>query len=484
MRKALIDIHDTRRPSDPPREYRGQIHEPANGFVNQTSLPRKRRAVADRGGYNRVASGPYRTCIARDPWQLRMSGVQNQLPQQAVNSADKSPPTRLPAAREQFIPLRKAELVDVLADSAVLPPAEADGFRRVCGLVEGILHREFHATLEELKNAYAPFDPDADTRPGPPLSDAKLAAAQQALFQKFGWLLERGNFQRLKQHEIERALKDRSHWGLNLAVNFDVFERLELYFRGDTTGTRFRRRLTRGFRTESVDVPIFQRLVLIFRLRSDRPLSKYLDTHDVHIKLFKDIPQLDVEMLLPGTEARMSLVDRARIMLPTLSGVSMTVWKVLAGGTVLLYSSLAFLLLVGGTVGYGVRSLYGYLNTKQKYQLNLTQSLYYQNLDNNAGVIHRLLDEAEEQENREAILGYFFLWRKQPSGGWTSAEVDREIEAFLATQGFGGVDFEIGDSLAKLQRLGLVESCAPDKWKAVPVEKAIEVLGRAWSSAP
>ena len=27
-------------------------------------------------------------------------------------------------------------------------------------------------------------------------------------------------------------------------------------------------------------------------------------------------------------------------------------------------------------------------NTKQKYQLNLTQSLYYQNLDNNAGAIY------------------------------------------------------------------------------------------------
>lgn len=414
-----------------------------------------------------------------------MSSVQNQPPEHAtVPVIEQSPAPAAPRAREQFIPLRKAELVDVLASKSGLPSAEADAFRRLCCLVDGILHRDFHVALEQLKDAYAPFDPDADTRPGPPLSNAQLDAAQQALFQKFGWLLERGNFQRLKQPEIERALEDRSHWGLNLAVNFDVFERLDLFYRGDTTGTRFRRRMTKGFRTESVDVPIFQRLVVIFRLRSDRPLSKYLDTHDVHIKLFKEIPQLDVEMLLPGTEARMSLVDRARIMLPTLSGVSMTVWKILAGGTALLYSSLAFLILVGGTVGYGVRSLYGYLNTKQKYQLNLTQSLYYQNLDNNAGVIHRLLDEAEEQENREAVLGYFFLWRKGPDCGWTSAELDAEIEAFLATQGVDDVDFEIADALAKLERLGLVESYAPDKWKAVPIERAIEVLGRAWQSVP
>ena len=63
------------------------------------------------------------------------------------------------------------------------------------------------------------------------------------------------------------------------------------------------------------------------------------------------------------------------------------------------------LAVVGVTAGYGVKSFFGYLRTKQKYQLNLTESLYYQNLDNNAGVLCRLLDEAEEQENREAVLG-------------------------------------------------------------------------------
>ena len=52
---------------------------------------------------------------------------------------------------------------------------------------------------------------------------------------------------------------------------------------------------------------------------------------------------------------------------------------------------------IGGTLGYSARSVYGYLNTRQKYQLNLTQSLYFQNLDNNYGAIQRLLDEAEEQ---------------------------------------------------------------------------------------
>ena len=139
---------------------------------------------------------------------------------------------------------------------------------------------------------------------------------------------------------------------------------------------------------------------------------------------------------------------------------------------------------VGGTLGYGVRSFYGYLNTRQKYQLNLTQSLYYQNLDNNSGAIHRLLDEAEEQENREAMLAYFFLWRDVPPAGLSSAELDARIEAFLRTRVRGEIDFEVDDALAKLERLEIARQDAAGHWTVPPIERAIETLASRWTSIP
>jgi hypothetical protein len=63
-----------------------------------------------------------------------------------------------------------------------------------------------------------------------------------------------------------------------------------------------------------------------------------------------------------------------------------------------------------------MRSVLGYLQTKDKYRLVLTRRLYYQNLDNNAGVFFRVLDEAEEQEFREAILAY--AARSASAAGW------------------------------------------------------------------
>ena len=70
---------------------------------------------------------------------------------------------------------------------------------------------------------------------------------------------------------------------------------------GRRAGRALRRRLRSGLRSETVEVPIYRRLVVIFHVRATSELSKLLDAQDVHIKLFKDIPKADLEMLLPGT---------------------------------------------------------------------------------------------------------------------------------------------------------------------------------------
>jgi hypothetical protein len=383
--------------------------------------------------------------------------------------------------RESFIPLRKTDLAETLARQAALPDALEAQFRRFCRMLHVLVHGEFQAALEELKDAYAPFDPDSDTRAGAELPEARLDELRGQLFDRFGWLLTRGNFHRLAEEEINEALRDRSHWGLHLTVDFELFDRLELYYRGDTLGTRYRRRLRNRFRPEEVQVPVYQRLAVIFRLRPGRR-SELLDTRDVYIKLFKEIPKPDLDMLLPETKVKMSLLDRLRVSLPTATGIGVAVFKILAAPFTL-GLSLAFLMFVGGTVGYGVRSLYGYLNTKQKYQLNLTQSLYYQNIDNNSGVIHRLLDEAEEQENREVMLAYFFLWREGPPDGWTAESLDRRVEAFLAEHAELAVDFEIDDAVAKLERFALAQNHA-GTWKAQPIEQAIAALAKRWAALP
>ncbi|HWA97819.1 MAG TPA: TMEM143 family protein [Pirellulales bacterium] len=390
---------------------------------------------------------------------------------------DDSPPL------EHFIPLRKAELIEALCSQPNLTAAEIDKFRRLCALLDATLHFEYHTHLEELKSAYASFDPDADTQSLVAPSEPERGLQLDALFDRFTWLLERANFRKLTQADVEQALNAASHQGLHLEIDFDCFDRLDIYSRGEATQTQRRRTWKRLYRFDEAHVQIFRRLVIIFKLRSGKQLTRKLDTDDVFIKLFKDIPKVDLEMLLPGTRVRMSLLDRCKIIMPTVSGLAISAFKAVKGALVAAAAGIyGILAVLGMTVGYGVKSFYGYLQTKQKYQLNLTESLYYQNLDNNAGVLCRLLDEAEEQENREAVLGYFFLWQQMTGEAATADELDRRIERFLGDALAKPVDFEVSDALEKLLRLGLAERVGGHRYTAVPLDDALRALDRAWDN--
>src|SRR5262249_1199294 len=101
--------------------------------------------------------------------------------------------------------------------------------------------------------------------------------------------------------------------------------------------------------------------------------------------------------------------------------------------------------------GYGYKQWYSYQVTKQTYSKLLKESLYYQTLDNNAGALTRLLDEAEEQECREAILAYYCLSRFAPPQGWTAEQLDDYIEMYLEGAANLKVDFEVGDALEKVE---------------------------------
>lgn len=344
-------------------------------------------------------------------------------------------------------------------------------------------HFDFHQRLESLKDAYAPFDADADTM-------VEFAAPHDqairidSFFVRIRDLLQRANYRRLSHETIAAALKESSDWGVRIAIDFDAFERLEMYVRGDMTATRTRRSWRTRFRAARFDLPIYRRLVVVFRLKPTYTTDSEEDSNSVYLKMFKDIPQVDVEMLLPATRVKMSLLDHGRIVVPTASGFVMTIYKVSKGALTLafagFYGMLAFLGLLGGTVGYGVKSFFGYLRARDKYRLHLTQHLYYQNLDNNAGVLYRLVDEAEEQECREAILAYFLLWRRAGFAGWSDDDLDEAAELYLQNEIGMAVDFEVGDALAKLERLRLVRRLPNGNLRAVAIEDALQRLDEDW----
>jgi len=373
-----------------------------------------------------------------------------------------------PEMNEHFIPINKGELVQRLTSSEGLTAVDRQQFLDFCDALEFRLHLEFHSRLEQLKRSYGPFDPDIELENNADDARDELGVRADNMVLQLTRLLEQANFRRLARDEIENALQAASDWGLHLRMNFDLFDQLEVYVRGDHVGRRIRRSWKTWYRPEEIEVPAYRRLAVVFRLNERHETQDGLNARSIFLKLFKNVPKADIDMMLPGTSVRMSLVDQGKILFPTISGLGLTAFKVIQGTLMLVFSGiqgmLAFLIFLAGTMGYGAKSIFGYLNTKNKYQLSVTKSLYYQNLDSNAGVIHRIFDEAEEQEFRETVIAYYLLWRDAPIGGWSlddfDAAIERKFESVFQTK----LNFEIDDAVIKLQRLQLATVTPQGRW--------------------
>ncbi|MGL4555457.1 MAG: DUF3754 domain-containing protein, partial [Gemmataceae bacterium] len=332
------------------------------------------------------------------------------------------------ADREHYIPLRKTDLIELLAKDAKLSPAEREPFRQLCRLVGAVWHFEYLETLERLKDGFAPFDPDSETVPLNPIDPGQRPEKMNALFNEFTKLMERANFKRLTRKDIDLAMEGgASDFGVNMHVDFDVFERLEVYSRGEADVLRTKKHPIFFWKKVEKKVPSYRRLVLLLKLRKHKRLPDAIDTEDVFLKVFKDIPKMDLEMVLPGTSLQMPWHQQAKLggslvgtlgygIFSLLPKLAVAVGVLFAAAKTFTITAAEFLLFApfGILLGYGYKQWAGYQVTKQQYAKMLVESLYYQNLDNNAGVLTRLLDEAEEQECRETLLAYFYLWKHAP----------------------------------------------------------------------
>jgi len=396
----------------------------------------------------------------------------------------------------RFIPYRRRDIVEMCLQDKRLT-ATADDFRQLSYMLDQIFHFEFHQVIEALKNAYADLDPDTDTRS----PDIGETGASDSFVQLLDGLLEKANYERVTESELNQALTESSLFKIRLHVEFDDFSEVSLFARGvslrqEELPTWF------GLGSKTIEFTNYDRVVVYIRIRDDYQHSK----HDFAscragatlLKLFRNVPRADLEMLFPNTRVRMRLMDKLLIGVPA----------VVSGGIVFTTKLGASLVLLGSLLGYwlgvskqpaelnqagimvllaGVVALGGYLwkqfsnfkNRKLRFMQALTQNLYFKNLDNNAGVFHRLANDAEEEESKEAILAYYFLLAsEQPL---SKTELDQAIESWFESDWSCRIDFEIDDALHKLLTLGLVEESG-EQLKAVSVVDGIRLLDQRWDN--
>jgi hypothetical protein len=137
---------------------------------------------------------------------------------------------------------------------------------------------------------------------------------------------------------------------------------------------------------------------------------------------------------------------------------------------------------MSGLVALGafvMRQWLRYQRQSLKYQQELTDNIYFRNVNNNAGIFDYIIGAAEDQECKEAFLAYYFLHTAESP--LSQAELDRHIEAWLKNRFQIDVDFEVDDALAKLDRLGLLRREGA-QLSVLPPERALARLDEVWDN--
>lgn len=373
----------------------------------------------------------------------------------------------LAEARFQHIPIPSWEVA-----AAVLAEAGSE-YAEVTRLLTVLYQLELHDQLELLERAYAPFNPELAEHTPSRASEPDPAAARE-FTGRLSAVLERGNYERLTEADITHAFATRSLFPIKVVVDTSVYADFLIYARGETDRTASIPRLY-GLARRSIAVPTFDRVCIYIRFKSAAELQ--LPTSELAkqpfepgtsvLKLFRNIPKADLEMLFPNCRPTMRPVDKLLIGIPALVGGVPVLLK-------LIPAALALAIILGFSSGQvdskslltglgGLAVLGSYLfqqwnkfkNRRILFGKVLTENLYFRNLDTNEGVLTRVVDEADDQECKEALLGYVFA--RQAEGWVTAAEIDASVEQFLAERFGVRVDFEIGDALGKLEALGLIE---------------------------
>jgi len=407
----------------------------------------------------------------------------------------------VPAGR--FIPFARADLLDLLESDGRLPVDDADHFRALARLLDATFHVEFRERLEQLKEAYAPFAHDPDTRTVFTYDAAERAQAQQHLLHGLEELLECANFERIDAEEIHRAFEEESLLKVRVEVDLEDFEHMLIFRRGETERTR-EVSTWKGLRRKVVSFTNYEKVLVFVTFKdAEHFASRDIDVEELPftpgstvLKLFQDVPKADIESLFPNTQVKMRWADRLLIGIPAIiSGIIVASTK--------LITTIGLLILLAGfylgvrdepveldqatlvTLGAGLGSFGGYLTRqftkfkarRMEFLKTLADNLYFRNLDNDAGVFHNLLDAAEEEETKEAILGWYFL--RAAGHPLSMLQLDRVVEGWFSEHLDCVLDFDVTDGVEKLRRLELITG-DDEHLTAVPADIALERLDARW----
>lgn len=407
--------------------------------------------------------------------------------------------------RERFIPVTTQALIDRLTAPHTWPAGTARRARRFFRYLEYWRRQQHSVGLSGLLQDYEGFSPDSDLLVTRTFTPEERATLQSRVVRDVEAILKQANYVRIDPADVELILTEESHYGLDFHVDFTAFEEILIYYRGASNRRDQRRRLRKFMRKEEFDVPIFQRLFLLFKLKpfekrvvevmqqnrvSRRDAEKFVrglrsmlppevNDKDIYLKLFKNIPRSDIEMVFPNTRVKFRLLDKLRLGLTASGGLGMGL--VGSAGKLAAVASNP-LMAAGAAVGLGgvaFRQAMNFFNQRQRYMVVMAQNLYFHAMADNRGVLIKLADRAAEEDVKEEMLLYSVLAKEKAKHSDLPA-IDAAIEQYLTTSFGVHVDFDLEDALSRLIADGIVTEEADGTLTTLGPEEAALHLDAKW----
>ncbi|MDJ0556420.1 MAG: TMEM143 family protein [Microcoleaceae cyanobacterium MO_207.B10] len=385
--------------------------------------------------------------------------------------------------REAFIPYSRKNIIELCIADGKLPEASVPKFRDFCSILMAYYHFKLHHHLEVLKENYAPFNPDTNPKYLADYSASELAPMETKVVNAFEKILEQGNYVPVSKASLQRAFQEKSLIELKTDVDFDEFDQMVCFCRGDIYKTI---KVKKWFREVEKKIDTFARVAVLIKCKNDDSVTEsYLGDSrfipgKIYIYLYKNIPKNDIEFIFPNVKVSMTLKDWLMLAVPAIGAAVPMALKILPQ-LLLIIGVIVFItlgpsyveqlnlrasqedvqnimgLLVAVlsllvTFGIFIFKQYSKYKSKQiRFQKQVTETLFFKNIASNAGVFMSLIDDAEEEECKEIILVYYHLLSSDKP--LTPEQLDDKIEEWMAENFDTKIDFDIQGPLHNLTKV-------------------------------
>jgi Protein of unknown function (DUF3754) len=413
------------------------------------------------------------------------------------------------AAREQrdrVIPLRKSDVIDGLIAEGRLDEADQARFRQLARMLGAILHYEYLEELDRLRETYFYFDPEIDPHEFGSAKD--LSDAYRELSDEFVRVLTEANFIEISHEEITQAFAERARVRVKIKAPVEDYRDVRMFRRGHHMET-IEVPAWFGLRRRPLEIMVYDDVVLMVATKPDgmtaddarRALSsarrggQKVRSGAVLFKYFRHIARADLKALFPNVRVVRSLMDHLTLGVPAVLGGVPILIK-LASTMTVLFLVAGFYLGISGTIhdkdveqalaalsgllalgAFLLRQWGNFHRQSLVHQKQLTDNVYYRNVNNNSGIFTYLIGEAEDQDWKEVLLAYYGLLTE--AGAVASAELDARIEGLLARVLGVSADFETDHALSRLRGYDLVIE-TDGGFVAAPLSDALARLEREW----